>query len=103
MKKRHIRLNSIDLEHMTIDELLGLAETHAPNSSNSPLKTSKKSSLKQNEAFRLHLINEIKKSSQVQVVEIEKPASEPLVSDEETTCESDGEGGHILHSADGIK
>ena len=48
--------------------------------------------MKRNEAFRLHLINEIKKSSKVQVVEIQKPASEldvfTLVSDEDKKCES---------------
>jgi hypothetical protein len=91
MKKRQIRLHSIDLEHMAIGELLGLAETHANDSSNS--------SLKKNEAFRLHLIDEIKKSSKVQVVEIEKPASEldvfTLVSDEEKKVNLELEVFHV--------
>ena len=74
MKKRQIRLHSFDLECMTIDELLGLAEIHANKKTLNSSSIMKKK--KNEETFRLHLINEIKNSNQVHVIEEEKSPSE---------------------------
>ena len=76
MRRRKIRVNVLDLEQMKMDELLALVETHGNNNHTVPVQ--------KNKADRSHLINEIKKSSRVRLIDTSREGWKPDPKNEST-------------------